>query len=132
MGNWCGYAGVPNSHPLYGAGYSSCPQGCEESWCQHTPEALVEVHGGLTYAARCQADGPICHVPEPGEPDDVWWFGFDCGHAGDFSPGAEFWLPPKLRSEAYGVPRGTYRELPYVRDQVEQLATQLEEIGHVR
>lgn len=65
-GAWCGYAAVPPAHPLHG---------------KSTEDIDVEVHGGLTYANRCQ--GHICHVPKPGEPDDVYWFGFDCAHSGD-------------------------------------------------
>ena len=47
----------------------------------------VEVHGGLTYAGECS--GSICHVPKPGEPDNVFWFGFDCAHAYDLSPATQ-------------------------------------------
>lgn len=126
--NWsgalCGYAGVSAAHPDHGIGYNECPQGCEDGWCEHSPESRYKVHGGLTYAAACQVDGPVCHVPEPGEPDDVWWFGFDCSHAGDYSPGSESRCPPNLRAEAYGI-HGTYRDLAYVRAQVESLAAQL-------
>lgn len=31
----------------------------------------------------------VCHLPEPGEPDRVWWFGFDCAHLGDIIPGMD-------------------------------------------
>lgn len=41
----------------------------------HRGLPCLAVHGGLTYSDRCHDD--ICHVPAPGEPDDVWWFGFD-------------------------------------------------------
>jgi hypothetical protein len=99
-GAWCGYAAVPPGHPLHGQDYE-------------VPE--VEVHGGLTYAASC--GGAICHVPEPGEPDDVWWFGFDCAHAWDVLPGT-------LR---YGgrLPDSVYRTMDYVRRETERLAEQL-------
>lgn len=74
VGSLCGYAGVALDHPLHG-------EDCD---------ALdMDVNGGLTYAAGCQdSDEPsaICHTPQPGRPDDVWWFGFDCAHAYDFSP----------------------------------------------
>lgn len=50
----------------------------------------MEAHGGLTFAGPCMEgaeEGPfVCHVPEPGRPDEVWWLGFDCGHAFDLSP----------------------------------------------
>ena len=77
LGAWCGYVGVPRSHPMYG---------------KHYGDVEVDVHGDLTYAATCQDTSDesigICHVPEPGRPHDVWWFGFDCGHGGDFMPGS--------------------------------------------
>ncbi len=78
MGSWCGYVGVPPGHPAHG---------------KDDGELDLKVHGGLTYAAPCMVEsarGPealVCHVPQPGESDDVWWLGFDCGHAWDVSPG---------------------------------------------
>lgn len=76
FGGWCGYAGVPRGHQLHGVGYDD--------------GALdLDVHGGVTFAGECRpgdAATAICHVSDEGEPDDVWWFGFDCGHAFDFSP----------------------------------------------
>lgn len=51
---------------------------------EHKPEGMVKVHGGLTFSDKC--GGHICHAPKPGEPDNVWWFGFDCAHAFDHSP----------------------------------------------
>jgi hypothetical protein len=97
LGAWCGYAAVSPGHALHGKSYEA-------------PD--VDVHGGLTYADACF--GPICHVPKPGEPDDVWWFGFDCAHGGDSVP-----------SWPRGVFAGTYRDLAYVRRETEQLAEQL-------
>src|SRR5437899_2549525 len=67
---WCGYVAVPPGHPAHGKGYDDIP---------------VEVHGGLTYAEPCQ--GHVCHTPRPGEPEDVWWLGFDCQHFMDTAPG---------------------------------------------
>ena len=75
VGAWCGYVAVDPGHPLHGRDYE-------------VPN--VDVHGGLTYADSCQerateAEG-VCHVPQPGQPHDVWWFGFDCAHLGDLWP----------------------------------------------
>jgi hypothetical protein len=98
-GHWCGYVGVPETHPDYGKDYD---------------EPEVEVHGGLTYARACRGD--VCHVPEPGESDHVWWFGFDCAHAWDISPG--------LRLGGM-LPESTYRDLPYVKAETNKLAEQL-------
>ncbi len=111
-GSWCGYVGVPEGHPMHGKGW-------EDS------EAL-DVHGGITYGSECSGD--ICHQPREGEPEHVWWLGFDCSHAWDYSPG----LHALLRS----LPGGdrlreheTYRDLGYVIGEVEKLARQLEEMA---
>ncbi len=86
-GVWCGYAAVPPGHPSHGQDYNDVP---------------VEVHGGLTYGSLC--DGHICHVPKPGDPDDVYWFGFDCHHGGDFGPGMH------ARTRHYG---GAFSDVDY-------------------
>jgi hypothetical protein len=108
LGALCGYAGVSPGHPLHGRGYD---------------DADVGVHGGLTYADRCQpttdeAHG-ICHVPEPGTPHDVWWFGFDCAHYNDVVPGMR----------RFGLERGEYRDIGYVAGEVTQLAAQLHKVA---
>jgi hypothetical protein len=111
LGALCGYAGVSPGHPLHGHGYDMVEE--------------VSVHGGLTFADSCQpttdeAHG-ICHIPEPGTPHDVWWFGFDCAHLGDVVPGM-----PSLSRE---LERGKYRDVAYVAHQVTQLAAQLHQVA---
>lgn len=103
LGALCGYVGVPPAHPWHGKDYD---------------DVYVDVHGGLTYADRCQEDEEhgICHLPEPGRPDDVWWLGFDCAHSGDLVPGV-----------GRVSPYETYRDLNYVRDEVAGLARQAAE-----
>lgn len=108
-GALCGYAAVPPDHPLHGADYEK-------------PE--VRVHGGLTYSAPCAEDDAICHVPEPGEPDDVWWFGFDCGHYRDLSPGMSAVLRKAGLSPVPSMGE-VYRTVDYVTAEVELLARQL-------
>jgi hypothetical protein len=112
LGFFCGYVGVPREHPAYGKNYN---------------DVDVEVHGGLTYANPC--DGEICHVPESGMPDDVWWLGFDCGHAGDLGPGLRATLRRLEVPETCSIFRDEYRDLAYVRRQIEQLAEQLRAIA---
>jgi len=107
-GHLCGYVGMPPGHPWHGQGYSA--------------DALdgVEVHGGLTYASACKGD--VCHVPKPGEPDNVFWLGFDMAHYGDFRPAdSGRFLPEVLLGPREG---GVYRDIPYVRAQCERLALQ--------
>lgn len=121
LGAWCGYAAVTTSHPLHGKGYDQCIDStCGIEYCyEHSPSALLHAHGGLTYADACS--GAICHIPKPGEPDDVWWFGFDCGHCDDLVPGmARYSSIPE---------RGIYRDLAYVRAETERLAEQLRDKG---
>lgn len=115
VGAWCGYVGVPPGHRAHGQHYREI-------------EDVVDVHGGLTYADACQGD--ICHKPAPGEPDDVWWFGFDCAHGGDVSPSMV-----KLREERPDIfpeppllwfgTEEVYRDLAYVQAETRRLAEQL-------
>lgn len=102
VGNWCGYAAVLPGHPLHGRDFGGVD--------------LVEVHGGLTYASACSGD--ICHVPRPNEPDDVWWFGFDCAHAWDTMPT----MADNLMLWDGGA---SYKTRAYVEAQTRQLAEQL-------
>ena len=100
LGHWCGYVGVTAEHPLFNKSYD-------------IPE--VSVHGGLTFADGCQEsdrEHGICHLPEAGESDKVFWFGFDCAHSGDASP-------------AYPMQYGTYKTLAYVKAECASLAAQL-------
>ena len=90
----CGYVQVPVGHPFHGAGYDDCQPPCS-------------VHGGLTYA-------------DPLRYKDGWWLGFDCGHAGDLSPG--YLDHPHLSRLAHS---GTYRTIAYVRQECEELALQI-------
>lgn len=120
-GNWCGYAGVAPGHPLHGVWYTDCPQKCGKKYCEHSPERVLSVHGGVTYANLC--DGHICHVPKSGEPDNVFWFGFDAAHFNDLSPGIRAY--EKARGFETFFSCGVYRDLGYVKKQIEELAKQL-------
>ena len=97
---WCGYVGLPPGHPLYGQDYYS---------------ADVSVHGGVTYGEHCQ--GKICHKPRPGEPDELYWLGFDCSHGGDRKPNMQFSLGFESDEQ--------YRNEKYVQAEVNNLARQL-------
>ncbi len=115
-GHWCGYVGVAPGHSWHGKDYDQCtePTPCDDTWCSHSAGSRADVHGGLTYAKACH--GNVCHVPAPGEPDDVWWFGFDCAHSGDLSP-AHTWARSREWEE--------YRDLDYVRGECARLAQQV-------
>jgi hypothetical protein len=68
----------------------------------------------------------ICHLPQSGQPDRVWWLGFDCAHLGDISPAYD-----GLRRSGYGD--DTYKDIGYVTNEVTRLASQLAALtGEVR
>lgn len=104
-GALCGYVGVKEGHPYYR---------------KHYGDVSVDVHGGLTYSDGCMEGAPedsgICHIPSEGEPDHVWWLGFDCLHYSDYAPGQLhlFQRGPK-----------NYCTLAYVEGQCRNLAIQL-------
>lgn len=115
-GALCGYVGIPEGHTWYRKDYS---------------EMDADVHGGLTYASHCQEGDDesttICHIPAPGEPDNVWWAGFDCAHAYDLSPGNDALLRTQgFQSGQWGIEE-VYRDLGYVQDQCRHLAQQIVE-----
>ena len=123
-GSLCGYVGVPPEHPLHG---------------KHYDVPNVSVHGGLTFADACQHGHPergICHLPAPGRPDGVWWFGFDCGHYMDVQPGLDNYLRARRSPEIAAMQAfidkhdpSIYRDWGYVVEEVTDLARQLKVEG---
>lgn len=104
-GSWCGYVGVAPGTLFHGQDYSVCD--------------LKGPHGGFTFAGPCNEDDPketaICHTPSPGEPDDIWWLGFDCAHAFDAMPAVR-----GLRDA-----RAVYRTLDCVKAECAKTAAEL-------
>jgi hypothetical protein len=135
-GFFCGYAAVPQGHPLYGVDWRSGR--IHDDPDDDSPECRDQLDGLTTYQVnysdRCR--GAICHVPEPGQPADVWWFGFDCGHSFDAQPGR--WALDDAVDEAIGTPpelrkkfraMETYCDLEWVKGEVERLAKGLARLG---
>jgi hypothetical protein len=58
-------------------------------------------------------------VPNPGEPDDVWWFGFDCAHCDDMSPSYSLRLGGLFGRQQY------YWTAEEVKEETRRLAEQL-------
>jgi hypothetical protein len=130
LGNWCGYCGIAEGHPYFGVPYDQ------------VPDSTLEVHGGITFSDFCaphDKEHGICHVVEPGENDHVFWFGFDCSHAFDRSPGLEAIVERidaetgvRLQSLHHSGIFGQdiqYRMLDYVRAECAKLAGQLKAIA---
>lgn len=114
VGALCGYVGVGPDHVMHGMDYQQI-------------EEYVRVHGGLTFSNVSDPDGTedlgIWITPQPDRPSPLWWFGFDCAHWNDRTPGIEH----RLRDLGVGGPRpGTvYRGVEYVGAEVAKLARQL-------
>jgi len=99
---------------------------CDKRWCGHTPGSHLEVHGGITYSdsGYQDADNPDQGLFIDGaESDELWWFGFDCSHYGDFSPN------PGLSSL---MSQGLYQDLNSVEHECRQLARQLHEASEAK
>jgi len=144
----CGYVGVPPGHPLFGLSYGdklplqpgdlerlsieksgaiplflAMLSGEHERGTIEVGMAL-QVHGGVTWARE--------HCPMEGVPGGRWWFGFDCGHAGDLAPGIHALLRrieiDEGRTKSPLSDPGTddvYRTLAFVRAECIALARQL-------
>jgi hypothetical protein len=117
-GALCGYVGVSTEHPLYEKSLKDAGD--------------IDVHGGLTFADRCapeEKEHGVCHITEPGEPDNVWWFGFDCAHAFDLAPKHEAFAKSMGMRRSPDRSPDIYRALPYVMAEVGYLAKQLAELS---
>jgi hypothetical protein len=152
-GSFCGYVGVEPSHPAHGLNYDGAPY--EEAKAYHkalreslrgsllkleSPKPIpgvgdaldsIGVHGGLTFSGlRDEFD------------HGRWYFGFDCGHHGDFMPAVESRLKQlyvdesmvwKKRVELFDkYDRCVYRDMNYVKDQCHKLALQLKAIDNIK
>jgi hypothetical protein len=129
---------VPPGHPWHGVNYNDCTKAeahddADDQPCwEHALDQLVEIHGGLTYSAFCAPEIGICHVPQPGESDNVWWLGFDCAHYMDLAPR----LDAMYREAGLALLNDTavtlstiYRNLDYVRQQCAGLAAQIHAVS---
>lgn len=140
MGHRCGYVGIPNYHPLYRKPYDKSTKvltkmlkkvkkepigkrGIISLFCwdgkKTTPEIIFNVHGGLTFSGG-SGKYPI-------KKKNTWWFGYDCGHAGD---GMDLSIiPPEVRKIHERFPReDPVRSLDYCISECENLARQLKQI----
>jgi len=119
-GALCGYVGIQEGHPLFGKRYD------------HEDCYNLEAHGGLTFSDKCfgaEEDRSICHIPGAGEPDHVWWLGFDCAHCMDHAPAFEARYRVRHgESPTHPETKVVYRDVAYVTDQCQKLAEQLARI----
>lgn len=134
--HFCGYVRVPESHPLFGVPYSEVNESLrglalrnkdqpteisaltlftatidadEELGFRLSPDVVLDVHGGITYSSGSQTYPVSLEGP-------VWWYGFDCAHAGDKQYG---------RMEELASPDDVFRDEQFCIRQCEKLANQL-------
>lgn len=100
----CGYVGVMKEHPLYGKDKQDI-------------DCHIKCHGGVNYTGEGEEKDNHDHFWFKTH-DPIWWFGFDCGHPGDIIP----------RHIIGNDKSHKYRDIPYVKKEVESLARQLKEI----
>lgn len=102
-----GYIYIPAGHPDYGKTYHDLHGYGDGGMYEDAPD----VHGGWTYS----------HDGGDDDGGKFTIFGFDCGHAGDLSPGL-YERMPKGWSDTE-----TYRDIAYVTEQLEAAARQFKE-----
>jgi hypothetical protein len=100
LGHLNGYVAIPKGHNAWGENYDLIN------------DNGIEVHGGLTYSDEDK---------ETGE----WVVGFDCSHAGDFSPKLVATLMEYTETDISHHMRDTYRTFAWVKEEVCSLARQL-------
>jgi nanoRNase/pAp phosphatase (c-di-AMP/oligoRNAs hydrolase) len=100
LGHLNGYVAIPKGHNAWGENYDLIN------------DNGIEVHGGLTYSDEDK---------ETGE----WVVGFDCSHAGDFSPKLVATLMEYTDTSIDHHMRDTYRTFAWVKEEVCSLARQL-------
>lgn len=141
MGGWCGYVGVPPSHPWHKHSYNDKAKPDKAllnrrvdvnelsvislfcaSMSDDKPDRTglrmdlaVRVHGGVTFAGRIP--------PEHQGRVDHWYFGFDCAHAGDSLPG----LLQHLSNSYWDIVErhNVYRNESFVRSETAHLSEEL-------
>jgi hypothetical protein len=107
----CGYVGIPPTHLYYG------------KYINDDELYSLKVHGEITFSEPSHdSDTPAaaCHQLLP-KTDGYWWLGFDCSHVED--------IVPTLLA-VYSIHNtASYKNLEFVKNQVEYLAQQLSKLS---
>jgi hypothetical protein len=114
LGGWCGYVSVAPGHPYYGMQPASMFAAERMLYVPYVNQFPRTRH--INYASKC--NGHVCHTPKPGEPDDVWWFGFDCIGSDDIVPAFMLMYSQRMLLNE----RAVYRDEEWVRQQLKDMA----------
>ena len=146
----CGYVGLPEGHPLYGKhgwdhldikkedlgdipigkrGILSLMSSAMDEDERIKVHTYFNVHGSITYGDG----GKYSEYPVE---SDLWWFGFDCGHAGDgndLASAKKYWpdnenVKRRIRfDEEHYIP-GEIRTKEYCEEECRSLVDQIIEL----
>lgn len=154
-GVWCGYVGVAADHPLFGLPINH-PLKLPPEWFASRrglegtsaldlfAHALMNggaIHEACPISIAMQVHGGVnfSDISPPGSDDATgrWWFGFDCGHAGDYLPAFDGFdrtivaklpkrMPAPMRLAIERIMADAiYRDRQYVVGECQSLAAQL-------
>ncbi|WP_392530242.1 hypothetical protein [Nostoc sp. C117] len=105
-GTFSGYVAINKTHPYYGKDMDD------------NELKFIRVHGKITFSGGTdQNEDPraVCHKLLPKTAND-WWIGFDCMHSENVIP---------IMVNFFNLRDSTYKNIEYVKNQVENLAEQL-------
>lgn len=105
LGAFVGYVGVDAKHPLYMA------------TLDQQEFDFIDCHNAAPTFAAFLPEESVNFSP----PVRHWWIGFDCMHDNDMCP----WRTPVGRPRRRTNNKEQYRDLKYVKEQLEFLASQL-------
>lgn len=115
-GHLCGYVGVFKQHPLYKK---------EQNELENFEQ--ISVHGGVSLCGFNEKNDAL-HFRVDGVYEEfdkflkVWWIGFDCFHWYDYAP---MYSLKSIKIEEISE----YRDIEYVKTQVNNLAKQLYDLS---
>lgn len=161
LGQWCGYVGIGPDHPWFGLTHNTIikptpdmlenrsldDMGVMDVFCQglsgRDPTQEIEialalrVHGSITWSGELPGGDEFMQ--------QLFWYGFDCGHAFDLVPGLQGTMNKFIERFAGGLPKdkqekvkkimhdahlkSVYRDQQFVVSECQQLAAQLARIG---
>lgn len=142
LGTLCGYIGVPKCHPWYGQQYSDLNVDVHGG-LTYGDHGTVGHPLTVAYLEKRSAEAPLLNFYQrlldaerdnAGKPRDyphasdldIWWFGFDCAHLWDLTPGPD---NPKPGTEhLYPLSsEGSYKDEASVRQEIAGLVRQAAE-----